>query len=210
MLDVNFSKIDILDNNIVLSESESHRIEMTQRAVNFCDFLESKGISYDYCFKHPEVSGCVDYHEFDKYLGDDYFVGKHLLLQERKGDKNKYLVIADSSKKLDFNALREKLDCRKLEFVKEEDMESLIHTTPGNVSIFNMIYDVNKEIQVVIDQDLLNASEVAFHPLYNGMSIFMKPEQCFKFLSFIDREAMVIPIESKEKMISAQKKLGGI
>ena len=56
MLDVNFSKIDILDNNIVLSESESHRIEMTQRAVNFCDFLESKSISYSYCFRHPEVS----------------------------------------------------------------------------------------------------------------------------------------------------------
>ena len=34
-------------------------------------------------------------------LGDDYAVGKHLLVQERKGEKKKYLVITDSSKQVD-------------------------------------------------------------------------------------------------------------
>ena len=205
-----FGMIDRLPKSFTLSQEQSHRIEMTKKAFQFCDSLERRGIQYDYCIRHQEATGCVDYSRWNDYLGENYAVGKHLLVQERKGEKKKYLVITDSSKQVDLKSLKEKLDCRKLEFVKEEDMESLIHTTPGNVSIFNMIYDVNEEIQLVIDQDLLNASEVAFHPLYNGMSIFMKPEQCFKFLSYIDREAIVLPIESKEKMIPDQKKLGGM
>lgn len=201
MLDAKFSKLAVLGTDVILSREQSHKIEMTKKAMQFCDFLESRGIYYDYCFRHPEVTGCVDYQRFNSYLDDDYFVGKHLLLQERKGNKNKYLVITDSSKQVDFNDLREKLSCRKLEFIGEEDMKSLIHTTPGNISIFNMMYDVNNEIQLVIDQDLLDASEVAFHPLYNGMSIFMKPDQCFKFLSYIDKEALIIPIESRGKVL---------
>lgn len=201
MLNASFSKLDVLGTDVILSREQSHKVEMTKKAMKFCCFLESNGITYDYCFRHPEAIGCVDYHRFESYLDGDYFVGKHLLLQERKGDKNKFLVITDSSKQVDLNDLREKLDCRKLEFVGEEEMKSLICTTPGNVSIFHLMYDTKHEIQLVIDQELLAADEVAFHPLYNGMSIFMKPDQCFKFLSYIDRVAMVLPIASRGKVL---------
>ena len=194
---------DKLSKSFVLSKEESHRIEMTKKAVKFCDTLERKGIQYDYCIRHKEATGCVDYSRWNDYLGDDYAVGKHLLVQERKGEKKKYLVITDSSKQVDLKALKEELDCRKLEFVSPSDMESLINATPGNVSIFNMIYDENKEINLIIDEDLLEASEVAFHPLYNGMSIFMPLSECFNFLETIGRsaEVMAIPAKSEEKVL---------
>ena len=193
--------IDKLSKSFRLSKEESHRIEMTKEAFQFCKKLEKRGIHFDRCIRHEETTGCVDYSRWSYCLGDDYAVGKHLFVQERKGDKNKYLVITNSSKQVDLKALKEELSCRKLEFVSPSDMENLIKATPGNVSIFNMMYDVNNEIQLVIDQDLLDASEVAFHPLYNGMSIFMKPDQCFKFLSYIDKEALIIPIESRGKVL---------
>ena len=194
---------DKLSKNFRLSKEESHRIEMTKKAVKFCDTLERKGIQYDYCIRHKEATGCVDYSRWNDYLGDDYAVGKHLLVQERKGEKKKYLVITDSSKQVDLKALKEELDCRKLEFVSPSDMENLINATPGNVSIFNMMYDENKEIKLIIDEDLLEASEVAFHPLYNGMSIFMPLSECFNFLATIGRsaEVMAIPAKSEEKVL---------
>ena len=194
---------DKLSKSFRLSKEESHRIEMTKKAVKFCDTLERKGIQYDYCIRHKEATGCVDYSRWNDYLGDDYAVGKHLLVQERKGEKKKYLVITDSSKQVDLKALKEELDCRKLEFVSPSDMENLINATPGNVSIFNMMYDENKEIKLIIDEDLLEASEVAFHPLYNGMSIFMPLSECFNFLETIGRsaEVMAIPAKSEEKVL---------
>lgn len=189
--------------NVKLSKEESYRIEMTMKAFEFCDSLEKRGIQYDYCIRHKEATGCIDYSRWEDYLDENYAVGKHLLVQERKGDKNKYLVITDSSKQVDLKALKDELSCRKLEFVNPLDMESLINATPGNVSIFNMIYDENKEIKLIIDEDLLEASEVAFHPLYNGMSIFMPLSECFKFLNIIGREAKVmsIPIKKEEKVL---------
>ena len=196
---------DKLSKNFRLSKEESHRIEMTKKAVKFCDTLERKGIQYDYCIRHKEATGCVDYSRWNDYLGDDYAVGKHLLVQERKGEKKKYLVITDSSKQVDLKALKEELDCRKLEFVSPSDMESLINATPGNVSIFNLIYDENKEIELIIDEDLMNASEVAFHPLYNGMSIFMPLSECFNFLATIGRSAEVMTIPEKEKSLVYKK-----
>lgn len=197
---------DKLSKSFRLSKEESHRIEMTKKAVKFCDTLERKGIQYDYCIRHKEATGCVDYSRWNDYLGDDYAVGKHLLVQERKGEKKKYLVITDSSKQVDLKALKEELDCRKLEFVSPSDMESLINATPGNVSIFNMMYDENKEIKLIIDEDLMNASEVAFHPLYNGMSIFMPLSECFNFLATIGRsaEVMTIPVKNEEKVLIKQ------
>ena len=194
---------DKLSKSFVLSKEESRRIEMTKKAVKFCDTLERKGIQYDYCIRHKEATGCVDYSRWNDYLGDDYAVGKHLLVQERKGEKKKYLVITDSSKQVDLKALKEELDCRKLEFVSPSDMESLINATPGNVSIFNLIYDENKEIELIIDEDLIEADEIAFHPLYNGMSIFMPLSECFNFLAAIGRsaEVMAIPAKSEEKVL---------
>ena len=196
---------DKLSKSFVLSKEESHRIEMTKKAVKFCDTLERKGIQYDYCIRHKEATGCVDYSRWNDYLGDDYAVGKHLLVQERKGEKKKYLVITDSSKQVDLKALKEELDCRKLEFVSPSDMESLINATPGNVSIFNLIYDENKEIELIIDEDLLEADEIAFHPLYNGMSIFMPLRECFYFLATIGRSAEVMTIPEKEKSLVYKK-----
>lgn len=197
---------DKLSKSFRLSKEESHRIEMTKEAFQFCDTLERKGIQYDYCIRHKEATGCVDYSRWNDYLGDDYAVGKHLLVQERKGEKKKYLVITDSSKQVDLKALKEELDCRKLEFVSPSDMESLINATPGNVSIFNLIYDENKEIELIIDEDLLEADEIAFHPLYNGMSIFMPLRECFNFLATIGRsaEVMAIPVKNEEKVLIKQ------
>ena len=200
-----FGMIDRLPKSFILSQEQSRRIEMTKKAFQFCDFLERRGVSYDYCIRHQEATGCIDYSRWNDYLGKNYAVGKHLLVQERKGEKKKYLVITDSSKQVDLKSLKEELDCRKLEFVSPSDMESLINATPGNVSIFNLIYDENKEIELIIDEDLIEANEIAFHPLYNGMSIFMPLRECFYFLATIGRSAEVMTIPEKEKSFVYKK-----
>ena len=200
-----FGMIDKLPKSFTLSQEQSHRIEMTKKAFQFCDSLERRGIQYDYCIRHQEATGCIDYSRWNDYLGENYAVGKHLLVQERKGEKKKYLVITDSSKQVDLKSLKEKLDCRKLEFVSPSDMESLINATPGNVSIFHMIYDENREIQLIIDEDLVNTDEIAFHPLYNGMSIFMPLRECFYFLATIGRSAEIMAIPEKGKSLVYKK-----
>ena len=194
----NFGFVDKLATDFVLSKEQSHKIAKTKKAFKFCNELEKKGINYDYCIRHKEAVGCVDYSRWNSYLGDDYAVGKHLFVREKKGEK-KYLIVTNSSKQIDLSKLKEILGCRKLEFVSPDEMEDLIKATPGNVSIFNMMYDYNKDVELIMDEELFNVSKVAFHPLYNGMSIFMSLDECFSFLATIGRDATILSLPSKSK-----------
>ena len=183
-------------------KDEYRRFMMIDMAYRFLHFLDSKGIHYDRCVKHKKVVGCFEsskyYKRFEEYLGDTYTICKNLLVQERKGEKRKFLIITDSKKRVNLSDLKEQMDTKKLEFVGEEDMKSLLHTTPGNVSLFNVISDKEKKVNIVIDEELLSKEELAFHPLYNEMSVFLKPQECLKFLKVIGRTATILPIREKE------------
>lgn len=175
------------------------RYKKIEKALSFCEYLDRHGVHFDRCIKHQIVSGCNDstlyYERFQAYLFDEYVICKNLFVQERKGNKRKFLIITDSRKRVDLTSLKEVIDSKKLEFVHEDTMKDLLHTTPGNVSIFNIVYDSDKRIELIIDEDLLRANELSFHPLYNEMSIFLKPAECLKFLKLIDREATILPIK---------------
>lgn len=182
-------------------------MDMIQKAKGFCDYLTSHHIDYEVCLKHQEVLGCDEsskyYQRFKYYLKSEYVICKNLLIQERKGEKRKFLLIMDSRNQLSFQQLREILDCRKLEFVSSAEMKNILDTTPGNVSLFNLIHDQTKQVHLVLDEELLKANLLVFHPLYNGMSLFLKPSECMKFLDLIGRCANIISLskENEKKYI---------
>jgi len=167
-----------------------------KEARSFCKYLDQEEIDYQYCIKHPEVLGCQEsklyYQRFQAYIGSSYGICKHLVLRERKGEKRYFLIVTGEDKSVDLKKLREQLECGKLEFAKEEDLETLLQTYPGNVSIFHLLYDTEKKVNLVLDQELLQYPLLAFHPLYNGMSLFLEPEEVLKFLERIER---VVDIE---------------
>lgn len=190
---------------LMQSEDVKHRMDRIKRARTFCKYLEQNNINYDVCIKHQEVLGCDEsreyYKRFDEYLDSDYIICKNLLVHERKGEKRNFLIITDSKKKIDLKSLKETIDSKKLEFVDKDNMKDLLNTEPGNVSLFNIMYDKEKQVNLIIDEDLLTGKSLAFHPLYNGMSVFLKPIECFKFLKLIDRKCCVLPIESKQEIV---------
>lgn len=166
-----------------------------------CEYLFTHGIKYEWCIRHKKVLGCDEsekyYQRFKEYIGNDYCIGKNLLVQERKGERRLFLIIVPATKKVDLKSISAELNIKKLEFVKEEKMRQILHTTPGNVSVFNLIYDVQEEVQLILDEELLTSRLVAFHPLYNGMSVFMRPVEVLKFLKLCNRSYEVDNIAAK-------------
>lgn len=158
----------------------------------FCKYLEDSEIIYQYCIKHPEVLGCSEsklyYQRFQTYIGQNYSICKHLVLRERKGEKRYYLIVTEEEANIDLKKLREQIGCGKLEFAKLDDLERLLKTYPGNVSIFHLLYETEKRVNLIMDRRLLQYPLLAFHPLYNGMSLFLEPGQVLKFLEKINQE----------------------
>ncbi len=127
-------------------------------------------------------------------------------MQERKGEKRKFLVIVSDEKQVDLVRLKELYDLKKLEFLKQEDMEQILKTTPGNVSLFSLQNDQEHALEVLIDEDLLQEEQLAFHPLYNGMSLFLNPQEALKFIEAIDHPYQITRIPKKEYVYQKQKK----
>lgn len=187
----------------LIKSDDIKKLDRMKRGKKFCTYLENVGIDYQVCIKHPEVLGCDEsfkyYQRFKEYLSFKYSICKHILVKEKKGDKRVFLIVIDKDKKVDLSKIREKLDCKKLEFVSEEEMEMLLNTTPGNVSVFNLIEDTTKKVELIMDRELLDQEELAFHPLYNGMTLFLKPLDIIKFLKTIDREVSILDVPEKEQ-----------
>lgn len=192
-----FSKVQLCTTEM------QQKIKKIKIGQDFCKELESNDIPYLWCIKHPEVVGCSEsrnyYQRYQEYLGSDYSICKHLVVHERKGEKRTFLIIVDDEKSVDLKELKEKIGCSKLEFVSSEELEKLLHTVPGNVSLFHMKFDTDYKVNLIIDQELLEKSLLAFHPLYNGMSLFLTPDSALEYLKKINRIPSIIDIPSKKQ-----------
>lgn len=110
------------------------------------------------------------------------------------------MIVVSDQKQVDLKELKELYELKKLEFVSSEDMEEILHTEPGNVSLFNLQYDQENKLEVLFDEELLYEKQLAFHPLYNGMSLFLKPEEALKFVNSIEHSYKIITIPKKEEI----------
>jgi Ala-tRNA(Pro) deacylase len=141
---------------------------MKQRVL---DFLREAGISYRWV-DHPPV---FTVEESLRELGEeDKCPIKNLLLEERKGER-KLLVIMGGEQKLDTKLLSQRLGCGKLRFASADILEQTLGVKPGSVSIFGLLHEGSKQVEVVIDQALLKADELGFHPNDNTATLFISP-----------------------------------
>lgn len=189
--------------DLVISQVEEKKLGM-KKTQKLCDFLLEKNIPYELCVRHKEVGSCSDsvriYERFQSYLDGDYSICKNLLLHEKKKERA-FLVITEDRKYINMARLKEKLSSGGLRPATEEEMSELLGTYYGNVSLFNIQNDEENQVELVIDQDLLEKDYLAFHPNYNGASIFLKPSKVVSYLNVIDREAKFIDIPVKEEKI---------
>jgi Ala-tRNA(Pro) deacylase len=108
---------------------------------------------------------------------------KNLFLRNKKGNRH-YLVVLDSSKRADLKALEKQLGEDRLSFASPERMMRYLGLEVGAVSPFGLINDIQKEVQVIIDQDLKEAGSINFHPNVNTATIGLSFSDFEKFLSF--------------------------
>ena len=95
---------------------------------------------------------------------------KNLFLRNGKGDIN-YIVILDEEKRVNLKLLAKQIGSTRLSFASEERLFKNLKLTPGSVTPFGIINDVNREVIVLIDRDLINEKLVNFHPNVNTATI---------------------------------------
>lgn len=149
---------------------------------NITDFLDQLGISYRWV-DHPAV---FTVEESKQHVKDKVPI-KNLLLQE-KGNGRKYLVIMQGDTRLDMKELTARLGTKKLQFASADTLQATLGVTPGAVSVFGLLHDGSKDVEVIIDESLPQQTELGFHPNVNTATIFMPGSALLEIIKSTDHK----------------------
>ena len=155
------------------------------------DLLDRLGVSYKRLDHDamPTIEAC---HDVDKLLGIE--ICKNLFL--RNAQKTAfYLLLLPGTKKFKTAALSKQIGSARLSFAEPEFMEEFLDITPGAVSVMGLMNDTKKRVQLVIDQEVLEHTEVACHPCVNTTSIKLSVRDLLgKFLPAVGHEAVCVKL----------------
>lgn len=140
--------------------------------------LDSLNIKYQK-FSHEAVYTVEEADNLN--LDIDGNTNKSLFLRNAKGN-NHYLVLMNGKKRMDINKLQGLLEETRLSFASSERLLKYLKLTPGSVSPFGLINDKNHEVIVVVDKELLEFKNLAFHPNINTQTLSLEIEDFKKYL----------------------------
>ncbi len=106
---------------------------------------------------------------------------KNLFFRNHKGNRH-YLVIFHCMQQLNIRDLEQRLKQGKLTFASPKRMEKYLGLKPGSVTPFGLINDQEKHVYLFIDEELLKAKRLSFHPNDNTASLSIATEDFVRFL----------------------------
>ena len=140
--------------------------------------LSELAISYETVFHPPAFTT----EEANQYIeGKEGVRTKSLFLTNRKKTAY-YLLIMDDSKRLDITKFQESLAVKRLSFASPTKLTEKLGVEPGAVSIFGLLNNQEKDVQVYFDKDIITQEIMSFHPNFNEMTLFLKTSDILRFI----------------------------
>ena len=142
--------------------------------------LEQLDIQFDY-HEHPPGPTVEEALKYWKDIDSAHC--KNIFFRNHKG-KRHYLVISDYRYNLNIRDLEQRLKQGKLTFASPKRLMKYLGTEPGSVSLFGLINDEEDHVHLFIDESLLQAERISFHPNLNTASLVISQEDFQKFLNW--------------------------
>lgn len=163
---------------------------MEDKKTDIYDVLDRLGIVY-VKHEHPAVFTCEEAEPYYAKMKGGH--SKNLFLRNKKGTKH-YLVVIESSKKADLKKLENLLRESGLSFASPDRLMKYLGLTPGSVSPFGLINDLNKEVAVIVDKGLLVYDYLNYHPNINTATLEVGREDFEKFLEWCGNEVKFVEL----------------
>jgi Ala-tRNA(Pro) deacylase len=157
------------------------------------DVLKKLNISYTR-YEHIPVFTIEEASELDINTKGHHC--KNLFIRNRKGNVH-YLVVIEESKKVDLKELSSQLKSTPLSFASEDRLHKFLGLTPGSVTPFGLINDVNKEVIVAIDDMYSSHAEnttICFHPNVNTATIEISLRDFKRYLEWCRNKILYVQI----------------
>ncbi len=121
---------------------------------------------------------------------------KNLFLYDSK--QNRYfLVSVNHDKRVDLKALTKLLEATKLSFGSAESMKQLLGVEPGSVTLFGVLHDIDRVVDVIIDREAWDIGALQCHPLINTATFVITTENMERFFHAIDHVYRILDVPAK-------------
>ena len=159
------------------------------REVRTYDLLDRLGVEY-LRTDHAPATTLEVCKEIDRVL--DVLICKNLFLCNRQQTRF-YLLMMPGDKPFKTKDLSAQLGVARLSFGSEDFMEQFLGLHPGSVSVLGLMNDTDKQVRLVIDEEVLRDEYVGCHPCQNTSSIKLRTEDLLhKFLPAVGHEPTVV------------------
>ena len=115
---------------------------------------------------------------------------KNLFLKDAKG--RLWLISAQDDTQIDLKRLHTVIGSARLSFGPAELMEQTLGVTPGSVTAFGLVNDVERRLTFVLDRRLAQAERVKFHPLTNTATTGVSQAGFAKFLQALGITPLIV------------------
>ena len=106
---------------------------------------------------------------------------KNLFLRDDK-HRAYYLVCLPDEKDVSLREIHERLGSRRLSFASERDLGEMLGLVPGSVTPLGALNDTEGCVEVVIDQELVDAGRVTVHPCDNTATVLLATKDLIALL----------------------------
>lgn len=154
--------------------------------------LDDLGIAHE-TLDHPAVFTVEEAREHTSHLAGGHC--KSLFLKDKKGGL--WLLVCLDARRIDMNRLSKVLGCPRLSFGKPELLLEILGVTPGSVTPFALINDVEHRIRPLLDKAMLDHERLNYHPLTNEATTTIRAADLTVFIDAMGFEPRVIDLDGE-------------
>ena len=140
---------------------------------------------------HPPVFTVDEGLEFKHLIPGGHT--KNLFLKDKKDQL--WLLVALDNTVIDLKWLPKRIDAARLSFGNADLLLEVLGITPGSVTPFALVNDVNRRVRPVLDARMLACDVLNYHPLKNDKTTAIKPEDLLKFMRDLGYDPRIVDFE---------------
>ena len=164
----------------------------TEKEMQSYLFLEENGVEYIRA-EHEEAATIELCEEIEKVI--DAKICKNLLLCNRQQTKF-YMLLIPGDMVFKTKYLSSQINSSRLSFASGEQMEKMLNVSPGSLTVLALMFDKNKEIELLIEKNVFKEEYFGCHPCVNTASVkFLTEDLKNKVLPALNREYTIVDLE---------------
>lgn len=116
---------------------------------------------------------------------------KNLFLRDDR-HRAHYLICLPDEKSVSLREIQVRIGSRRLSFASADDLARMLGLKPGSVTPLGALNDVAREVEVILDEELVERERVAVHPCDNTATVLLATRDLIDLLRRHDVPLRVI------------------